>query len=316
MIKGVHTAISVKDKMMDSYRNGKERGTTTHVNRIDAHWTWRPTEVTLWTGYQNEGKSLLLEQLSTLKSHFDGWKHGVFSPENMPVEDWYDNIIEMYIGKSCDKHYDKNLMSEKEYLRGIDFVNEHFYVIYPEEDFKLETIFECTSQLIKDKKISNIILDPYNTIDHELNVGEREDLYISRFMSKLKRYAVKNYIPIQLVAHQLTPQKDNDGRYIKPDVNKIKGGGTFADKADNVNYVWRPNRALDFSDTAVVFGSQKIKKQKLVGIPGDVHNIDFSRKQNRYSVDGKSMFANVKHVPEQTTLRPNINFSTPEGRGF
>lgn len=310
MIEGVHTANSVKEKMMHSYHNGKERGTTTHVPKMDAHWTWRPTEVTMWTGYQNEGKSLYVEQLSTLKSHKEGWRHAVFSPENMPVEDWYDNIIEMYIGKSCDKYYERNLMTEAEYLRGIAFVNDHFYVIYPEQDYQLGTLLECTTQLIKDKQINNLILDPYNTIDHELNAGEREDLYISRFMSKLKRYAVLNYLPIQLVAHQLTPQKDQDGRYMKPDVNKIKGGGTFADKADNVNFIWRPERALDFSNTSVVFGSQKIKKQKLVGIPGEVQGIEFNRKENRYYVDGRSMFheLDLAEPNNNSILQPNEEF--------
>ncbi len=308
MIKGIHTAKSVKEKMMHTYHNGKERGTTTHIERVDKHWTWRPTEVTMWTGYQNEGKSLYLEQLSLLKSIHDGWKHAAFSPENMPVEDWFDNIIEMYIGKSCDKYYEHNLMSEQEYLKGIDFVDKHFFVIYPDEDFQLGTIFDCTDSLIKDEKISNLILDPYNTIDHELNTGEREDLYISRFMSKLKRYAVKNYIPIQLVAHQLTPAKDDMGRYIKPDVNKIKGGGTFADKADNVNFIWRPDRAVDFASTSVIFGSQKIKKQKLVGIPGEVDGINFSRKENRYSVNGVSFFHKPAPEHEQSKLNPDDNF--------
>jgi hypothetical protein len=28
------------------------------VSEIDKAWTWRAKEVNLWTGYQNEGKSL------------------------------------------------------------------------------------------------------------------------------------------------------------------------------------------------------------------------------------------------------------------
>ncbi len=58
-------------------------------------------------------------------------------------------------------------------------------------------------------------------------------------------------------------------------------------------YIWRPDRALDFSSTAVIFGSQKIRKQKLVGIPGDVENIQFDRKSNRYFHEGKSPFDTV-----------------------
>jgi twinkle protein len=123
--------------------------------------------------------------------------------------------------------------------------------------------------------------------------GEREDLYISRFMSELKRFAIDYDISINLVAHQVTPMKTEDGRYYKPDVNKIKGGGTFADKADNVMFVWRPNRALDYSDTSVIFGSQKIKKQKLVGIPQEITGINFNIKEQRYYFNGFSPFSEI-----------------------
>ena len=41
-------------------------------------------------------------------------------------------------------------------------------------------------------------------------------------MSELKRFAVENKISVHLVAHQVTPQKDDNGRYRKPDVNSIK----------------------------------------------------------------------------------------------
>ena len=154
-------------------------------------------------------------------------------------------------------------MSISEYRDAMDFVKKHFFLIYPKKDFTLDNIFHRASYLVKTKGIRSLIIDPYNTVQHKMNRGEREDLYISRFMSELKRFALDYNISIHLVAHQVTPMKADDGRYYKPDVNRIKGGGTFADKADNVMFIWRPERALDFSNTAVIFGSQKIKKQKL-----------------------------------------------------
>ena len=111
----------------------------------------------------------------------------------------------------------------------------------------------------------------------------------------LKRFAIENDISIHLVAHQLTARKNDadGGRYFKPMLNNIKGGGTFADKADNVIFVWRPNRALDFKDNEVIFGSQKIKKQKLVGIPQDIDNITFDIKSNRYNFNGENPFYKI-----------------------
>lgn len=295
-VDGIFKIDDVWDSMLDGFRNGKERGSSTYWSEVDVAWTWRNKEVNIWTGYQNEGKSLFLESLCVLKAFYEGWKFVFFSPENTPLNDFYDNLIEIYIGKSADPFFKANQMTEEEYLEAKNFIREHFFVIYPEKDFELETIFEKTKYLIRKYGIRCLTIDPYNTVEHKLRAGEREDLYISRFMADLKRFAVENGICVNLVAHQLTPQKDANGRYLRPDTNRIKGGGTFADKADNVLFVWRPNRALDFSDTQVTFGSQKIKKQKLVGIPQDVEGIEYKRKTNRYYCGGRSPFDTVDEL--------------------
>lgn len=291
MSKNIIRASDIVDEMLYGFKNGKERGSTTHIPRVDEAWTWRKTDLNIWTGYQNEGKSLFMEQLMTLKSYFEGWKHSLFTPENIPATDFFDNIIEMLVGKSCDPYYSNNLMTESEYRAGIEFVNEHFYLVYPEGEWTLENIIESFNEVINE--VDTVTIDPYNKIHHNLG-SERGDVYVSNFMSTCKRYAVDKKVAFNLVAHQLTARKDEKGRYIKPDLNYIKGGGAFADAADNVLYVWRPERALDFSSTEVMFGSQKIKKQKLVGIPSDITNINFRRKENRYTFDGVVAMQNVK----------------------
>jgi twinkle protein len=317
-IDGIFTLDSVFTSMLDTFRNGKARGTSTYWDEIDCAFTWRSREVTVWTGYQNEGKSLFLESLCVLKAFFEGWKFAVFSPENTPVNDFYDNLIEIFIGKSSDPHFKANQMTESEYVEASEFISNHFFMIYPDKDFELNTIFEKTKYLIRKQGVRCLIIDPYNTVEHKMKSGEREDLYISRFMSEIKRFSIENDITTQLVAHQVTPQKDTKGRYLRPDVNRIKGGGTFADKADNVLFVWRPERALDFGSTEVIFGSQKIKKQKLVGIPQDICNIQFQRKTNRYYINGESPFdkidrmRNNKPIIEEVdifdSLQPNTEF--------
>jgi len=289
-VEGVFTASDIRDSLIDGFHNGLERGTTTYIPSVDKAWTWRSGEVTIWTGYQNEGKSLFINQLACIKASMEGWKFAVFSPENMPMNDFYNDLIEMYIGKPSDPYYKKSQMHIKEYEEGLDFVNEHFHLIYPSKDFLLSTVLAKAKSLVRQKGIRSLIIDPYNTIQHKMRSGEREDLYISRFMAEIKRFAVDNDVSIHLVAHQLTPRKGEDGRYPKPDVNAIKGGGTFADKADNVVFVWRPNRAIDFQDKFVTFGSQKIKKQKLVGYPQEVELIEFNIKEQRYYFNNETPF--------------------------
>ena len=305
-VEGIFTLEDNFDSMLNGFKNGLERGTTTYIDEIDLAWKWRKGEVNLWTGYQNEGKSLFLNQLSLIKAWFDKDKFAVFSPENMPMDDFYNDLIEMLVGKTSDSFYGKLQMSEVEYLNASSFINRHFFLIYPDFDFKINTIFEKVKFLVRKQGIEHLIIDPYNTIEHLMKAGEREDLYISRFMAKLKRFAVENNITIHLVAHQNTarPNEKDGGRYYKPTLNNIKGGGTFADKADNVLFVWRPNRALDFRCTKVVFGSQKIKKQKLVARPMDIDNIDFDFKTNRYLFNGQTPF---KRIDEQRGIQKNEN---------
>lgn len=320
-IDGIFTAENEKLLMLDSFRNGKKRGQTTHWEDIDKAWTWRTGEVTIWTGYQNEGKSLFLQSLCLLRAFHDSEKFAFFSPENIPIGDFFDDMIETFVGKSTDPYYKHNQMGESEYIQSIDFISEHFFLIYPSKDFEFETILDKAKYLVRKKGIRHLIIDPYNTVEHKMKMGEREDLYISRFMSELKRFALQNDIGIHLVAHQLTPPKDTNGRYVRPDLNRIKGGGTFSDKADNVNFIWRPNRALDFSDTEVIFGSQKIKKQKLTGTPQDIININFLRKTNRYYIGGKSPFDEIDWIlnrvkeakQEEITFSftPNTDFDAP-----
>jgi hypothetical protein len=49
-----------------------------------------------WTGYQNEGKSLFLNQLALIKAFTSGWKFAVFSPK-ISLDDFFNDLIETYI---------------------------------------------------------------------------------------------------------------------------------------------------------------------------------------------------------------------------
>jgi len=307
-VDGVFEANDFKSEILESYKNGQSRGTTTYFTNIDKCWTHRRGEVTLWTGYMNEGKSLLLRFLLLIKGIYDDWKSGFFAPEDMPQSEFYTDIIESFIGKSADPYQEQynNYMSEAELLEGLDVINRHFYSVFPEENHDIDSLLNKFSYLVRKKNLSAIVFDPYNMIMHLMKSGEREDLYISRFMSKLKRFAIKHNVAVHLVAHQVTPAFKAGENYPQPNAYKIKGGGTFADKADNVVIVWREHRNTDQSNTEVKFISQKIKKQKLTGIPGEAI-IDFDRRKNRYSYFDK--------CPLDGDSQININQGIEPGNG-
>jgi twinkle protein len=307
-IDGVTTVENVWEEMIYTFRNGKRHGTTTFFKGFDEHWTWRTSEVNAWTGYANDGKTCFFNQLCVLKAKHDGWKFSIFSPENYPISELYDELIHCYVGKSTDKLY--NAMSVEEYEQASLFINDHFFAIDC-EDFKIDTVLSKMKYLIKKRGVKGCLIDPYNQIEHEFKNGEQEHLYVSRFMTILKRFAVNNDVSMNLIAHQVTPKLvRGDANYPKPDMYNIKGGGTFTDKVDNVISVWRPFRLSNIQDPSVMVIVGKVKKQRLVGVPGEFE-FTYDFKKNQY-FDGSEMY-----IPEQKDInaryekeiQPNFDFS-------
>ncbi|KQC33987.1 hypothetical protein AAU57_12085 [Nonlabens sp. YIK11] len=313
-VEGIFDVSDVRESMLDSFRNGKRRGTTTYFPQIDEAWTHRSGEVTVWTGYENEGKSTLLNQLLLIKAVMEGDKTVFFTPENFPLDDFYDELSEMFLGKSVDSHY-SNCATEDEYKEALDFCQGKFYAIYPKEDFKLDSIFDRTRYLVRRKGISHLVIDPYNTIEHLQRSNEREELYISRFMATLKRFAIENDISIHLVAHQNSAKVDlKTGNFYQPWSANIKGGAVFAQKADNVCFVQRPNIKTDRKDTSVLFGSLKVKKQRLVGIPQNIEGMVYLRNKARYFFNGFNPLndASTDNMPNIPLGNPQIAFDSPD----
>ena len=82
-------------------------------------------------------------------------------------------------------------MTESEYIRGMDFIKDHFYYIYPENESPTpEYINARFVEVIKKHKVEGCIIDPYNQLDNDIRKnGGREDLYLSAFLSQQKRLA-------------------------------------------------------------------------------------------------------------------------------
>lgn len=297
-LSGVQFVADVFDEMLNGFRFGKESGTTTYLPTVDQHWKWRKGEVTIWTGYMNEGKSCFLSQLAILKAKYENWKFAVFCPENYPIGEYYDELIHCYVGKSTDKSY-SNVMSEAEYIQAAEFIHEHFFAIMPENEFFIDIILDRMKYLIRKAGVNACIIDPYNQVEHLMDKGQREDLYISKFMSTIKRFSIDNNVSFHLVAHQLTPIFKGKEDYPQPDGYKIKGGGTFADKADNVVAVWRPFRRSNYQDATVRIIASKIKKQKLVGVPGEV-DIYYAPERNQYRCTEQFIEDNLPTINQDT----------------
>lgn len=276
------------DDMRHDLLHGKEKGTTTHIEGLDRAWTWRLGEFNIWTGYSNEGKSLFLRFIALIKAITEGWKFAFYAPEDYPAKEFFDDIIHSAAGYSTDKE-NINFIGEELYMQMFERLKDLFYFVYlPPPDNELLHILKEFVPLIQNEGIKSCVIDPIIKLVRPKEYMNADDKYAAYVTTLCTDFSRQYNVSLNLVMHQLTPRLQENDLYHKPSMYNIKGGGTWADGTDNILSIWRPLYARDKVDDEVIFTSQKIKKQKLVGIPQDFH-MRFDRKKNRY------MDSNNKH---------------------
>jgi twinkle protein len=237
-----------------------------------------------------------------LLSLFEGLKWAVFSPEQDPPDDFYDDLCHMYAGKNTQPFY-ANQMPENEYLQAMDFIKDHFFYIFPDTEIPTQEYINLRFEdVILKHNVAGCIIDPYNQLDNDLKKsGGREDQYISSFLTIQKRFAQKYDIFMFIVAHPKGTLSKSGGNYECPNVYDLSGGAMWNNKCDNIICIYRPLFTTDPQNSLVKFISQKIKKQKLNGRPGEAElsfDIASMRYYEKRGDDNKSPFE-YYHQPKQ-----------------
>jgi twinkle protein len=280
-LRTVLTMMDCKKDMLHDLKNGKEKGSSTYIDRLDNAWTWRLSEFNIWTGYVNEGKSLFLRFLALVKAIMDKWKFAFYAPEDFPAKEFFDDILHTASGYSTDKDND-NFINERLYIEMMEKLDKYFYFVYlrPPKNNLINILKEFVP-LIEENDVKVCVIDPLIKVARPKEFMNADDKYAGYVTTLATDFSRQMNISLHLVMHQLTPRLQENGLYASPTYYNIKGGGTWADGADNVNAVQRPLYARDKFDDEVIFSSMKIKKQKLVGLPQDI-KFRFDRRKNRY----------------------------------
>lgn len=234
--------------------------------------------------------SMLIKNLALFKALEEDWRFLFCSPEDYPAHEFFDDMIHSITGKSTDKTNPRGTVSKEDYVKAAKRIEKNFKFVYLKPpDNTIKDVLDEFSFIIAKERVDAAIIDPLIKFTRPKSI-DRDDLYASYVTSMLTDFARTNNISLHLVMHQLTPTVDERGYYPKPSAYRIKGGGTWMDGTDNILSVWRPKYAKDKLDPEVVVSSQKIKKQKLVGMPQDV-TFKFDRMTNRYTdLEGRPIY--------------------------
>ena len=257
-IDGIITVTDLVDEIAELYHSGLKKGDTIGCLDFDQLISFVPGQLTTITGIPNQGKSEFLDFILTNLAYKKGWKIGVFSPENFPLSLHVSKLAEKLIGKSFMWGRDK--MNSDEVDLALSFINENFFFIRPtDEDFSLNNILDKAKILVKKYGINALVIDPWNTIDHQYSGSETQ--YISKEFAKLTAFKQKYNVHIFLVAHPTKMKKDkNSNEYEVPNLYDISGSANFFNKTDNGISVYR-----DFKNNVSRVYVQKVKFKHLGG---------------------------------------------------
>lgn len=262
-VEGIHEVDDLFPSMLENFKRGVPLAPTTRFAETDDYWRWKKGDVALFTGYANWGKTFYVIQMMLTKSIWDGWKWGVFCPENYPANDFYDDLIEMFVGKWLNK------MTEQEYTTAAKFIGEHIFYVYPEDTHDVNSIHEKFRYLVMKKGIDGVLVDPFNQLDHNQKAYQREDQYLSEVLKDMKRFALLNGLVYNIVAHPKNPSYQEGKVLPVVDMYDIAGGAMWGNKVDLIISYHRPRFHEDKNSPQVEVYVQKLKRKRTGGKLGN-----------------------------------------------
>lgn len=261
-VDGIYYLEDIFPTMLENFKKGIQLAPTTRFICVDEYFRWKKGDINLFTGYGNHGKTTFAIQLMLTKSIYDGWKWAIFSPENYPANDFYDDIVEMYAGKWLQH------MTEKEYVEACWFIDKHIFYVYPEDDHDINSINEKFRHLVMKKGVDGVMVDPFNQLDHLQKAYQREDQYLSQILKDIKRFALLNNVCYNIVAHPVKPQKEQDKSLPVVDMYDVAGGAMWGNKCDQIISYYRPNYHINKQAPEVEIHVQKVKRKRTGGNTG------------------------------------------------
>lgn len=204
---------------------------TTGWHTMDRHMGLFPGCLYGITGVPSHGKTTWTTNLMKNMSEAERWRHLIFTPE-MPIKPYFRDKLRCQV---ADMSLER-LLSDPQKLREVDaFINEYFKFIDRDrrnlEPISVETIIDRARQAVIRFGINNLLVDPFNQIDHQRAHGQSGPDYIAYCLRSFKQLAVEQNIAVGIIAH---PTKGvGDGGTIRvPTLYDIDGAAHWYNMLD------------------------------------------------------------------------------------
>ena len=221
------------------------------IGDSDSYFKLAFGEWSVLTGIPNSGKSDFTDQILVNLATKYGFRCAIFSPESWPYEGHIKRIADKLNERSCSVD---DLNNTK------DFIQEHFYWVKIDlENLTLKGILEAFKQLVFQKGVNVLLIDPWNMLDHS---AQRDFSYIGKQLSEITQFCQQTNTHLFLVAHPRKIESDN-GVFKKPNLYDISGSADFYNKAYNGLVCYRNiGQKTEYKSDIVSIYVEKVKRKE------------------------------------------------------
>lgn len=235
----IFTLADIRERILRMYREGVPAGEYPGWRNLEEFYRPCRGQWTVVTGIPRHGKSEWLDALLVNLIKKSGWKIGMFSPENHPLEYHSKKLIEKFSEFPLSEGLHDRI-TERDLEFCISKLSEKIFMLDPEDNYlTVEAMLDMARFLKLKRGIDGFVIDPWNELDHTRPAFETETDYVGRQLTKIRRFARRENIHIWIVAHPAKLYRDKEGRYPVPTLYDISGSSHWANKSDFGIVVWR-----------------------------------------------------------------------------
>jgi twinkle protein len=238
-IAGATKVREFMDGIQRIYREGVPRGVGTGWPGLDKLYRVRPGDVCVVTGTPNSGKSEWLDALVVNLAQSQGWRFGVYSPEQGSPEEHIAMLVEKRAGRPFRAGPNMDQISPELLDSTLGWLDDHIMFIGPDEP-TLEAILGVAEEVVLRFGARGIVADPWNEIEHSRPAAMTETEYVGNSLRLIRHFARRHQIAFFLVAHPAKLQKDSKtGKYPVATPYDISGSAHWHNKPDVILSIWR-----------------------------------------------------------------------------
>ncbi len=238
--EGITYGADLLQRTIDLYHRGADPGVTLDLPKLDEICRFRLGSLVVLTGHSTHGKSTWLDHIISRMAQIQGWKIGIFSPENAPEEEHYSFLLEIKEKRPFEKRLG-NALKEQDILNTAWYMDEHFSWITSRET-DVDTIIMKAEAMVKQKGINVLVIDPWNHVDKGNFSGLNETQFTERALTKIDHFASSQNVLTIICAHPTKIERNQDGTEKVPQLDNINGSNHFRGFADYGISIWRDLR--------------------------------------------------------------------------